>query len=231
MAGFGCDGLDQAVSAAGALLRYVKDTQRHELAHIASLSHEESSDAVIMDSSTRRNLELDTNLQGGDQNTLFGVMNTCKTSMGARFLRRQILRPLACRRAIEHRLDALSALMAEHHENELRTVLAGVGDMDRILTRVALRSARPRDLTRLRQSLHCVPKLNTVLANLSDPLLTQIKRDFGDFSSLLALLDAALIDNPPVVIREGGVIAPRFNADLDELRGLSSQAGTFLVDL
>ena len=231
LAGFGCDGLDQAVSAAGALLRYVKDTQRHELAHIASLSHEESSDAVIMDSSTRRNLELDTNLQGGDQNTLFGVMNTCKTSMGARFLRRQILRPLACRCAIEHRLDAVSALMAEHHESELRTVLSGVGDMDRILTRVALRSARPRDLTRLRQSLHCVPNLKAVIANLNDPLLTQINSDLGDFSALLTLLDAALIDNPPVVIREGGVIAPGFNADLDELRGLSSQAGTFLVDL
>ncbi|MDG0979885.1 MAG: DNA mismatch repair protein MutS [Halieaceae bacterium] len=231
LAGFGCDHLSQAICAAGALLRYVKDTQRDDLKHLASLSHEQNSDAVLMDPSTRRNLEIDINLQGGEENTLYSVLNTCKTPMGARLLRRELLRPMAKRQAIESRLDALSAIVDSMKDSDLRLTLSGVGDMDRILTRVALRSARPRDLTRLRQSLHCVPPLQQILAHTSDGLLANIYRNLGDFHELRDLLDHAIIDNPPVVIREGGVIALGFNADLDELRGLSTQAGDYLLEL
>jgi len=231
LAGFGCEHLSAALCAAGALLRYVKDTQRHELQHLSSLSHEQHSDAVIMDPSTRRNLEIDINLQGGEENTLYSVMNTCKTSMGARLLRREMLRPLADRARIEARLDAIETLMQNFLESDVRTALAHVGDMDRILTRVALRSARPRDLTRLRQSLDCVPVLKDLLDSVNDSYLRSLVDDLGDFSETTDLLYRAVIDNPPVVIREGGVIAPGFNADLDELRGLSSKAGDYLVQL
>ncbi|MGB0188193.1 MAG: DNA mismatch repair protein MutS [Aequoribacter sp.] len=231
LAGFGCSELTQAACAAGALLRYVKDTQRDELTHLTSLSHEQNSDAVLMDPSTRRNLEIDINLQGGEDNTLYSVLNTCKTPMGARLLRRELLRPMAKRPAIERRLDALSAIIDNMRDGDLRLALAGVGDMDRILTRVALRSARPRDLTRLRQSLHCVPPLQQILEHINDSVLTDICLNLGDFQALRDLLDHAIIDNPPVVIREGGVIAPGFNPDLDELRGLSTQAGDYLLEL
>jgi len=145
--GFGCDKLELAIGAAGCLLQYVKDTQRNNLPHIRSMSHENRLDSVILDAATRRNLEIDINLTGGDTNTLFSVMDRTVTAMGGRLLRRWLHRPLTDTETLENRQESVKALCENYHHETVRAALKPIGDMERILTRVALRSARPRDLT------------------------------------------------------------------------------------
>ncbi|MCB1679749.1 MAG: DNA mismatch repair protein MutS [Halioglobus sp.] len=229
--GFGCDSLDLALGAAGCLLQYVKDTQRGNLPHIRELRQESRSDAVIMDAATRRNLELDTNLAGGDSNTLFAVMDRCVTAMGSRLLRRWLHRPLTDVATLQARHCAVAALGDDYRYASVREALKPIGDMQRILTRVALRSARPRDLTRLRSSLLVLPQLRAALSGADARRLADLHRQAGDYPELSELLRRALIDNPPAVIRDGGVIAPGYDTELDELRQISSNAGEFLLQL
>ena len=229
--GFGCAHLDVAICAAGCLLQYAKETQRTALPHIRSLLHERREDSVILDAATRRNLEIDTNLTGGTQYTLFSVMDKTKTAMGSRLLRRWLNRPLCNRAQLEQRQDAIDALLADYHFEGLRDVLKHIGDMERILARVALRSARPRDLSRLSQSLASLPDLAIQCENIRTPLISQLLSTAGSYPDLTAILQKAIIENPPVVIRDGGVIAEGYDAELDELRNISNHAGQFLVDL
>lgn len=229
LAGFGCDNLPVATAAAGCLLQYVKDTQRCELPHIRRLQHDACERAVAMDAATRRNLELDTNLGGGTDNTLASVIDRCQTAMGSRLLKRWLHRPLRDRAVLEARRNSIAALIQDYHFESIREQLKAIGDLERILARVALRSARPRDLSRLQSSLAILPPLQQLLAAIPTEHIRGIAADISSFPTLAELLQTAIIDNPPMVIRDGGVIAPGYDAELDELRSLSSDAGEFLV--
>lgn len=230
LSGFGCDALSLAVSAAGCLLDYVKDTQRNELPHLVSISHERQSDTVILDAATRRNLEIDRNIHGGEDNTLFVVYNSTITAMGTRHLRRWLHRPVCLREELDARLDSVERLRQDYSYEPTRRQLKPIADLERILSRVALRSARPRDLTRLRDSLWALPELVSTLPQ-DTPRLTALAADIGNYPDLCALLSAALIEAPPVVIRDGGVLASGYDEELDELRGISENAGEYLVDI
>lgn len=229
--GFGCDTLGLALGAAGCLLQYVKDTQRSSLPHIRSLAHESRAESVILDAATRRNLELDRNLAGGEEHTLFAVMDSCRTAMGSRLLRRWLHRPLTDVATLEARQDAIAWLLQTMNFEDLRRSLKAIGDMERILSRVALRSARPRDLTRLASSLGVLPELQDILSGCEAGHLASLAKQAGEFPALCELLGRALIENPPVVIRDGGVIADGYDAELDELRGISGNAGDYLLEI
>ncbi len=231
LTGFGCEGMDLAIGAGGCLLQYVVDTQRGQLPHIRSVQPENRDESVVLDAATRRNLEIDTNLAGGDTNTLLSVMDRAVTAMGSRMLRRWLHRPLTDVAVLRERQEAIRALCANYHYETLRDALKGVGDMERILTRVALRSARPRDLTRLLSSLQSLPQLRTELAHCDSALLGALSARAGAYPDLCELLDCAVIENPPVVIRDGGVIATGYDSELDELRQISDNAGDYLLEI
>ncbi len=228
--GFGCEHLTTAIAAAGALLSYVKDTQRGELPHVQSIYIESQSGAVMLDAATRRNLEIDQTLSGGEEHTLFAVYDSTVTAMGARHLRRWLHRPINDQAAIESRLDAVDTLRAEYRFEPLRKVLKDVADLERILSRVALGSAKPRDLSRLGHSLAQLPLIRSCLPSGS-PLLMQLIEALPDYADLTELLERAIVDNPPVLIRDGGVIAAGYDEKLDELRGISENAGGYLLEL
>ncbi len=229
--GFGCENLSPAIAAAGCLLQYVKDTQRGQLPHITGLAQESREQSVNLDAATRRNLEIDINLMGGETNTLYSVMNTAITAMGARALRRCLHRPLTDTGLLVQRQEAVQALGDNYHFEPVRDLLRPIGDMERILSRVALRSARPRDLSRLSQSLAALPALRNELNRCQTPLLAQLQQQCNEYPDTVELLERAIIENPPVVIREGGVIADGYDEDLDELRQIATGAGDFLLDI
>ena len=233
LAGFGCAGLDLAVGAAGCLLQYVKDTQRTALPHLRGLRTEQRDDAVILDAATRRNLELTRPLAaGGDEaNTLAGLMDQTRTAMGGRLLRRWLSRPLRDDLAVRCRHDAIEVLLLERAYPGLREELAAIADLERILARIALGSARPRDLTALRDALARLPALHQGLGGLDTPLLREIDGELGEHPEQLALLQTALVESPPHLIRDGGVIARGHDAELDALRDMAEHGDQFLLDL
>ncbi len=231
LSGFGCDHLETALRAAGCLLQYARETQRTALPHIRALQVEQRDDSVALDSSTRRNLELDLNLMGGSENTLASVLDHTATPMGSRLLRRWLHRPLRDLATIKQRQFAIQCLIEGYRYEQLTPILKQIGDIERILARVALRSARPRDLERLCRALACLPDIQAELASIDSPLLQQLRGDISEFPELHQLLSGAITDNPPVVIRDGGVIATGYDAELDELRALSENAGDYLIEL
>ena len=229
LSGFGCDHLPIGISAAGCLLQYAKDTQRNHLPHIRSISAENREDTVALDAASRRNLELDINLTGGQENTLFDVLDNSATTMASRLLRRWLNRPLQDLAALEARQHSISGLQNNYLYETLHGHLKKVGDMERILTRVALRSARPRDLTRLLDSLAVLPQIATELQNAEVSHLQQLAEGAKPLPHLVDLLSNAVKENPPVIIRDGGVIADGYDEQLDELRALNTNAGEFLL--
>ena len=229
LAGFGCDTLSLCIGAAGCLLQYVKDTQRTALPHIRQLKHESRDDAVAMDAATRRNLELDINLGGGTENTLASVFDRCQTAMGSRLLRRWLHRPLRNKSTLTARQSGIIGLIENYQFENVRDTLKQIGDLERILSRVALRSARPRDLSRLQRSLATLPLLQSQLKALDIPYLQKLRTEVNEFPTLDDLLARAVAENPPMVLRDGGVIAEGYDSELDELRSLSSDAGEFLL--
>jgi len=230
LAGFGCDGFARGVIAAGALLQYVSDTQKSALPHLRAISVERHEDALIMDAATRRNLELERSLSGHDQHTLAGVMDRCQSPMGSRLLRRWIHRPLRSTAVLRARYQAVDSILAGATD-VLQHSLDGVGDMERILSRVALRSARPKDLRQLRESLSRLPALRGHLEELQSPHLQQLHAALGEHRRERELLAKAIIDNPPMLIRDGGVIAAGYDDELDDLRGIAENADRYLLDL
>ena len=229
--GFGCDELNPALAAAGALLDYVQETQKSALPHLRSLVVENEDEALLLDAASRRNLELDTNLSGGQTHTLMEVLDATATPMGSRLLRRWLHRPLRNLAVLQQRQTALQELQANLFELELATNLKSIGDLERILSRIALRSARPRDLSRLKDALLGLPELKQKVGSLQAPLLKTINQQLAPLPELADQLARALIENPPVVIRDGGVIASGYDAELDELRDLRENAGGFLLKL
>jgi len=231
LAGFGCQGLTLGIGAAGALLQYVQDTQRSALPHLRGLSVEQREQAVLLDAASRRNLELEVNLGGDNRRTLAGVMDRTATPMGSRLLRRWINRPLRDHALLRARQQAIATLLDGALFEPLREQLRGIGDIERILTRIALKSARPRDLTQLRRALGRLPALHESLAELDSPLLSRLLERIATYPELHALLQRALIEEPPVLIRDGGVIAAGYDEELDELRAIRENAGQYLLDL
>jgi DNA mismatch repair protein MutS len=231
LAGFGCASLPLAVGAAGCLLQYVADTQRTALPHVTGLVVESRDDAVIVDAATRRNLEIDRSASGRPEHTLAGLLDRSATAMGSRLLRRWLNRPLRDRGAVGARHDAVAELVDRAAHPALHDALAGIGDVERILARVALKSARPRDLAALRDALARLPGLQLLLRGLASPLAASLAAASGEHPDTLGLLRRAVVENPPVVIRDGGVLATGYDAELDELRALSQNADQFLVDL
>jgi DNA mismatch repair protein MutS len=231
LTGFGCDGLTTAISAAGCLLSYVQETQLAPLPHIQGLTPLNREDMVQIDAASRRNLELDTNISGGHSNTLFEIIDKTSTAMGSRLLKRWINRPIRTRQVLNRRLDAIEFLADSYRYETLQAHLKKIGDIERITTRVALRSARPRDLARLREAFAALPELDATLKEYTAPLLISLNAGCQPFPEMSAQLNAAIIDNPPVVIREGGVIAEGYDSELDELRGISENAAEYLIKL
>ena len=231
LAGFGCEHLTVAINAAGALLNYVQETQRSALPHITSLVLELCDEGIMLDAASRRNLELENSLTGEHKNTLLSVIDKTATSMGSRLLRRWLHKPLRDRQVLRQRHQAVAALQNQFQYEHLHSTLRGIGDIERIASRIALGSARPRDLSTLRDSLHVMPRIHTHLQLLDNPHVQSLLSSIDLHSELGQLLDKAIIDNPPVVIRDGGVIAEGYDAELDELRNLSEHADQYLLDL
>jgi DNA mismatch repair protein MutS len=231
LSGFGCDNLPQAVMAAGCLMQYIKDTQRTALPHIQGLTVERSDDTVLLDAASRRNLELEVNLAGTPDNTLAWVLDKTMTAMGSRCFRRWLNRPIRQREILQLRLDAISTLMENRSYTRLQETLRAIGDIERIVARIAIKSARPRDLYTLGLSLAALPAIQADLKNLHAARINELAEHITEHPQTLDLLRRAVVENPPVVIRDGGVIAPGYDAELDELRNLSQHADQFLVDL
>lgn len=230
LAGFGVEKAVVALCAAGCVLHYAQETQRTALPHINSIHLAQNHDTVLLDAATRRNLELTQNLAGGTENTLAAVLDKCVTPMGSRLLKRWIHQPIRQMKKLEERQETIDALQKNGQIQPLQSLLQNVGDMERILARVALRSARPRDLTRLRSALGQIPDIVQSSQHLTASL-DQLLHQIGDFSELHDLLERAIIENPPQLIRDGGVIAAGYNAELDEWRDLADGATQYLENL
>ncbi len=231
LTGFDIDGAPLIIQAAGALMGYVAETQRTALPHIRGLTRLHRDDAVIIDPASRRNLEIDMNIAGGVTGTLFSVFNQTQTPMGSRLLRRWLNRPIRERAALNARLDAVSGLVETYRYEDFQRTLQDVGDVERILSRVSLRSARPRDLARLRDTLNILPTIHAMLSAETADLLEDIATDCAPYPELASKLSSAIIENPPAVIRDGGVIAEGYDEELDELRGINENAQAYLSEL
>lgn len=235
LAGFGCDDLHAALQAAGALLEYVRLTQGTDLTHIKTIRVEREGTYIRMDAATRRNLEISETLRGETSPTLMSLLDTCSTSMGSRLLRHWLHHPLRDYPILQHRLDSVSRLMettgiAVSYAG-IREHLKLIADIERITARIALKSARPRDLSGLRDSLITLPEIVAMVTNVTSEHLTLLARAMIPDSALVALLQQALLPEPSVLLREGGVIADGYDAELDELRALQNNCGEFLLQL
>ncbi|PKO87557.1 MAG: DNA mismatch repair protein MutS [Betaproteobacteria bacterium HGW-Betaproteobacteria-12] len=233
LAGFGAEGLKPAIAAAGALLQYAQATQSGKLPHLRGLTVEIEGAYLGLDLATRRNLELTETLRGQPSPTLFSLLDNCVTSMGSRLLRHTLHHPLRARDIPAARHGAVEVLLEDYGRlaGETRKALRGIADIERIAGRIALRNARPRDLASLRESLARLDGLRAPLADSPAPLVAQI---FGELETpypALELLVRAVAAEPGAQVRDGGVIAPGYDADLDELRSLNDNCGAFLVDM
>ena len=228
---FGVEKSPLGLAAAGCLLQYAKETQRASLPHIQSISVIQNNDNIQLDAATRRNLELTQNLAGGTENTLASVLDKCVTPMGSRLLKRWIHQPIRQTDILLKRQKTIGEIIEQDLYHELQPYLQQVGDMERILARVALRSARPRDLTRLRTALEQIEPIKSLIHTKTSSNLTALSAQISDFSAQIALLQKAIIETPPLLIRDGGVIAEGYNAELDEWRTLSAGATQYLENL
>ncbi len=234
LSGFGIDHLPLAKASAAALIHYAKETQKTALPHIRSIQLEQSSDFIALDPVTRRNLELIEPLfEHGT--SLFQLINDCQTAMGSRLLSRTIMQPLRDTKLLDARLDATASVLNGYHESPIRLVLKDISDIERVLSRVALGSARPRDLVQLRQACAQIPLLRHAIQPITQAhqsnLIQQLDHELGDFNGLHQRLMSAIVEHPPVLLRDGNVIAEGFDSELDELRKIRDHAGQFLIDL
>ncbi|MES2563433.1 MAG: DNA mismatch repair protein MutS, partial [Pseudomonadota bacterium] len=231
LSGFGATDHPVAIAAAGALLDYAKSTQGTAIAHVKALVVEHPRAYVRMDAATRRNLEISETLRGDTEPTLLSLLDTCATSMGSRWLRHALHHPLRNRSIIRARLGVIAALLASALQPRVRVMLKGYADVERITARIALRSARPRDLSGLCDTLKRLPELRNLLADTGSPHLTELSAQLDGESEIARVLGCAIQAEPSSVLREGGVIADGYDAELDELRALQNNCGQFLLDL
>jgi DNA mismatch repair protein MutS len=230
LAGFNAQELDGAQAAAAALLTYAEHTQGQALGHVRHLQVERASALIDLPPITHRNLELTQTLRGEDAPTLLSLLDTCRTGMGSRALRQWMTHPLRERTVASQRHDALEVLM-QHGVEPLRDALSHVSDVERISARLALRQVRPRELTGLRATLQALPALRALVPMRAALLLDMLAEALAPSNDIQALLSAAIADEPAVLLRDGGVIAAGFDAQLDELRGIAQNCDAFLLDL
>jgi len=231
LTGFGVEQYSKGLAVAGCLFQYAKECQRSALPHIRAIIAESSQSGVILDAATRRNLELTQNLQGGQENTLAAILDKTATPMGSRLLKRWLHFPLRDIEQLNHRQNVIEEVLTTELYVDIHNSLKQLGDIERIVARIALRSARPRDFARLRNALQQLPELQTLLENCQQAHLKVLAQQSSPIASVQQLLEKAVVDNPPVLIRDGGVIAKGYNSELDILRDLSDGATDFLKQL
>jgi DNA mismatch repair protein MutS len=234
LSGFGCDDLQTSLCAAGALLEYTRLTQGANITHLTALQVEQDNIYVRMDATTRRNLEISETIRGEKSPTLLSLLDTCSTNMGSRLLRHWLHHPLRNHAAIQHRLDSVSALIGKNEQSAylaVRERLRHIVDIERITARIALKSARPKDLSGLRDSLGQLPEIGIVVSNCVTELISQLMQTMVPDNALVKLLEKTLREDPNTLLREGGVIADGYDAELDELRSLQNNCGEFLLQL
>ena len=234
LSGFGCDDLQTSLCAAGALLEYTRLTQGANITHLTALQVEQDNIYVRMDASTRRNLEISETIRGEKSPTLLSLLDTCSTNMGSRLLRHWLHHPLRNHVVIQHRLDSVSALIEKNEQSAYLSVREGlrhIVDIERITARIALKSARPKDLSGLRDSLGQLPEIAMAVSNCATELISQLIQAMVPDNALVNLLEKTLREDPNTLLREGGVIADGYDAELDELRSLQNNCGEFLLQL
>ncbi|MCC7487615.1 MAG: DNA mismatch repair protein MutS [Burkholderiales bacterium] len=234
LAGFGAEHLGSSLRAAGALLEYARATQGTALAHVKALLVEHERAWVRMDPATRRNLELTETIRGEPAPTLFSLLDTCATGMGSRFLRHTLHHPPRDHELAKARHDAVARLMGDADDpphERLEHALRDFSDVERIAARIALRSARPRDLAGLRETLKRLPDITATLLTSSGPLLARIAGALAAPQDAIDLLQSAIRSEPAAVVREGGVIADGYDGELDELRAIQANCGDFLLQM
>ncbi len=227
--GYGCEDARAAVAAAGALLQYLRDTQRSELPHLTGLRLEQPGETLRIDPASRRNLELELSASGSRDNSLLDLLDVCASGMGSRLLQRWLRAPLRDAGVLRGRYQAIDACLTSRAHEDLRQALRQLADIERITTRVALRSARPRDLSGLARSLGLLPDLAALLPD--SPRLQTLREALGAYPELHDYLSLAIEPEPPVVLRDGGVIRAGFDAELDELRELAANSSAFLQQM
>ena len=231
LTGFGVEDKLLGLSAAGCLFQYVKDTQRTALPHIRAIVCESASSGVVLDAATRRNLELTQNLHGGTENTLAAVLDKTATPMGSRLLKRWLHFPLRDLTILTNRQNAIEQIISTDLHLDVQPILKSFGDIERIVSRIALGSARPRDFARLRNTLQALPELQSTLSTCTTGYVKALANLMAPMPNIQHLLEEAVVENPPVLIRDGGVIAPGYHQELDVLRDLSDGATEFLAQL
>lgn len=228
---FGCVDYPLATSACGAIVQYAKDTLLKDLPHIERLRIETDREFMHIDAASRRHLEIEVNLAGNQADTLVSLLDKCTNPMGARLLRRWLHNPLLDHNEIRARLDAVAAIISAGQSEQLAALCRNMGDIERILSRVALQSARPRDLVQLRQGLLATDQLSQVVGLMDAPLLLECRAKLGPYPVWTELLSKALADEPSSLLRDGGVMRPGYDAELDELRNMSRDNTAFLLKL
>jgi len=228
---FGCENHPAMIAVAGCILQYAHAMLQTDLSHINSLHHYLTTDILTLDAVSRRNLEIEFNLTGGTQNTLAEILDHTQTPMGSRLLKRWLNQPLRNQQKIQARLDAIEDFLNNQQVTYYQNTLKPVGDIERILSRVALYSARPRDLHHLGLTLNQLPELTQALSQQNSAKLQQLSKNLQNYPGLGDLLNKAIIENPPMLMRDGGVIAEGYDEELDKLRNLKNEAGDFLLQL
>ncbi len=231
LSAYGCENSPAMIAAAGAILHYANAMLQDDLKHVFSLQHYQTTDTLVLDAISRRNLELDTNLSGGTNNTLFEILDKTSTPMGGRLLKRWLNQPLRNLERINARLEAIEDLLSQQTPEDFRLQLKPVGDIERILSRIALYSARPRDLLHLGRTLNQLPELTQALNVQTSAKLLHLAKTIQTYPSLDEMLEKAICENPPMLMRDGGVISEGYDAELDELRNLKNEAGNYLLQL
>lgn len=231
LSAFAVESAPLGLTAAGCIFQYVKDTQRTALPHITSIKKENNELIVGLDAASQKNLELINNLSGGKDHSLLDILDKCSTAMGSRLLQRWIVSPSRELSTITQRQSIIAALIKLELYPELSAILKQIGDIERIIARLALKSARPRDLLKLRNAFYLFPEIHQLLQNSQDSSLHRLSQNISDFSEQAQLLSSAIIDNPPVLIRDGGVIATGYHQELDHWRDLSDGASSYLQQL
>jgi DNA mismatch repair protein MutS len=231
LSAFDIEQYPQALRAAGSLLTYLNITQRQALPHLNNITIENKQDCLHLDTATQHHLELFHALNGSQEHCLSAIIDRTASVMGGRLVKRWLNRPQRNHEILIERQNAVKDLLNKHSYIQLHDLLRQIADLERITTRIALKSARPRDLVQLRNSLSVIPEIQTILSKHSASLLTNCIQNLASLPHIVELLTQAILDNPPVLIRDGGVIATGFDEELDELRSLSDGASSHVAEL
>ncbi len=230
--GFGLEGRAAAVAAAGALVHYLRTTQKADLAHVRAITYRERADALLVDPSTLKHLEIVEGTDGGREGSLLEVLDRTVTSMGSRLLRAWLLRPLLAIEAIHDRLDAVEELAFHTTERgKFRETVKAVQDLERLVARAALGTAGPRDLVGLRQSLAVIPRLRMVLSQLQAPLLGSLVAELDELVDVRSRIESTLVDDPPAFARDGGFIRDGMDTEIDSLRTISRSGKQVIAEM